>query len=256
MQLIDKIKEILKKEYPNAHIDLNMEANGKVNGHIANDWKDKSKAIREIQSVLRKSLDEVDYKSIVVIWPESFEDEWQRLDMTSEIEEDSNYWIHVAPDMTKYIGIVDVAKFKVKEWKYLYSVIVNRNGKIEDDTLVVTYIKEVLDFMELNDENEIKEELHMHAVSNIDEFIKKDLLDKYYKYKENANEEEKMESNPFFYSFNNLHINAKSLKQLVNELNQDEVEYIKKRFSMRNISNKFEVKDQLINIIKPEEEKI
>ncbi len=243
MDLIDKITEIIKKlDLTAPIIDIHYDNQMNVVGHIADDTFSKisdEKAQSLIWNALKKYLDSPELVKVIAIFHETPQERIERIQgyRSREIKH-SKFWFHQTPEMTKYWLFVDVAKFG-ETYKSFFLIINEKENFNKGLTFV--YTKEVLDFMEL-EQNEIHKELYDNAFSNGEVDIKMELMKRYEKL---SSQNQNGKANRYWYVYEDFHLTPASKSQLL--FTEGEMKMINN--GLAQIDN-FEIKNELDLAIK------
>lgn len=182
MDIIDKVKNILetKSGLIAPIFDIHYDSQNNVTGHITDkvfETLDHKKSQKLIWNSLGNYLDQSELMKILSIFHETPRERLERLIGTNfQNNTQSPFWKHSSPDLTTYWLFVDVLKI-IDDYKTFFLIINQREGFKQG--LTFEYTKDVLAFMELEDDSEITHELYSNTFNTAEAEIKLNLIAKY-----------------------------------------------------------------------------
>ena len=225
MDLIDKIKRILTENgLKSPSFDLHYDNQDNVIGHVVDEFfegKDDETSQKFIWDNLKKFLAEEELIRIFTIFHESPIERVARLIALTEYDKvrNSKIWTHTTPDGKKYWLFIGIARFG-ENYKTFFLIINYKDNFTKKLTL--EYPKDIIDFMELEQEEIYKElydkilenaeaEVKFHIMSNYERLTEKGLFGKY---------------NMFHYVFNEFQLKPMPINKLL--FDDNEIAYIRK----------------------------
>jgi len=224
MDLIYKIEKIIKElNFESPVIDIHYDNQKNIVGYITDEsfkLKTDNESQKLIWTALKQNLEKEELLRIIALFHETPQERVKRISGFSNQEiKFSNFWIHETPELARYWLFIDVAKFG-EEFKSFF-LIINEKRKINKG-LTFVYNKEVLDFMEL-EQQEIHTELYSNTFNNAEAEIKMDLMKLY---DDLSNKQLWGKSNLYWYVYESFKLIPVSKSQII--LTQGEIELLKK----------------------------
>mgnify|MGYP001279844981 CR=1 FL=1 len=224
--LIDKIKEVFQesREFAHSKVELNYDDKNNVVGYII-DRKFENlsniEAQKNIWSTLEKRLDSSELLRISLILNETPKE--RAKEYASRENRTSNFWFHMTPELAKYWLFIDVKKFGDK-YKSFYIIVCEKNKT--NKVLNFVYDRDVLEFMELDQQDEIHYEIFSNTFVNAESEIKLDLMNRYEKL---ASKHLYGKNNLYWYVYDDFSLQPISANKLF--FTDGEIEMIKGRLS-------------------------
>ncbi|MDQ7090769.1 MAG: hypothetical protein Q9M50_09000 [Methylococcales bacterium] len=251
MDLIEKIKKSFhrKQTLISPLFDIHFDVENKIVGYVADEiFEDKSDEESQelIWKTLTNFLSQEELNSISAIFHETPQEKSNRLTVTN-LNKDSevNFWLHETPDLSKYWLFIDILNID-ENYK---SVVIIINEKNSFPQRITTYTNDVIQFMGLVNENEIKDELYSNTIKQAEASIKFDLMKKYEKLTKKGLWGK---YNRFNYVFENFKINPILKKDLI--FNKEETVLLEKELvSIGEFKMKKDLEEgiKISKIIKP-----
>lgn len=246
MDFIERIKKNLSdSELKSPLFDIHFDSENNIVGYIADEFfEDKSdeESQQLIWKLLKNHFTQKELLDISTIFHETPTERSMRLggeSLNRNRIRESNFWLHVTPNLSKYWLFIDIRKID-DNYKAIF-IIINEKENFKRE-ISFTYNKEIIEFMELSSEDEIKKELYFNTFNKAEAAIKFHLMTKY----EELTEKGRWgRANIFSYVFNDFKIKPILKKELI--FNEKEILILSKDLS---IIDNFKIKKELADAIK------
>ncbi len=160
MELITKIKEILKENLDSPIIDLSCDSKGDIFGYVSSSTfenKDDTECQSIIWNSLRNKLSQKELIKIFMIYNETPSEMAIRLGSNTQRNNNPKYpdlrykiWYHVTPTRSKYWLFIDATRVE-NDFKSIYLVLNAKENFMKG--LIYNYPKNLIKFMQLKQEN-------------------------------------------------------------------------------------------------------
>ena len=182
MDLIKQIEKVLlAMPVNNVVVDINYDEQNKIIGYVCSEsFKNvpDSESQKMIWDSLKNNFGLDDLINIDIIFHETPRERINRISeskISLKSPNRNNYWLHKAPDNSKYWVFIDVTKFE-NEYKAVFLIINGADNYQKGFSLI--YTPEILKFMGL-EESEIDTELFNNIFENAESEVKEELMRKH-----------------------------------------------------------------------------
>lgn len=214
MDLIEKIETVIRKsgQLENPSIDLKYDEKRNVFGYIISESfynKDDNGAQSLIWNILRNNLEKEELLRIFMIFNETPQEAGMK-EYEGDLEDlNQRYWFHETPEKSKYWLFIDIGR-QDNNYKTFYLTL---NARLKfHKCLIYNYPKHIIEFMELEGDEEIKKELLNEVFKSGEAEISGSLIQRYEEFKNNGYIGKK---NPYDYFYNTFKMTACRTRDLI-----------------------------------------
>lgn len=249
--LLQNIKLAVCKESRiiDPQFDIHYDESNNVIGYIASSSFEKmtdAEAQKIIWNAIRNYIADAERVRILMLLHETLRERAERISGEARSDE-SNIWnmyFHQAPDMTRYFGFIAANQFGTdsKSLSLLVISSIPRRSILKREAKTFVYDQEIKKFMAISDEEACAQALN-NAYNDVNNLVRMDLMDKYFKQNENGIFGK---NSPFYYVFDNFRLmHADILKILLMPYEIEAIEKYKEELSkypeLENISKKIAI---------------